>query len=146
MRKLISIFFIFLFSLAFAQKNENYIRIDFSSICCGPPSEKPLVDFIENFRKENKLKDFEIWQETGLGHEGEYALYIGIDQLKCKKKKKEKFITGMKTLINTFTEKRNNNQDGHINFREDLVKKEELIKKQKTPSNRFSKIQLRTSK
>ena len=142
MRKLISIFFIFLFSLAFAQKNENYIRIDFSSICCGPPSEKPLVDFIENFRQENKLKDFEIWQETGLGYEGEYALYIGIDQFKCKKKKKEKFITGMKTLINTFTEKRNNNQDGHINFREELVKKEELIKKQKTPSNRFSKMLL----
>lgn len=142
MRKLISIFFIFLFSLAFAQKNENYIRIDFSSICCGPPSEKPLVDFIEKFRQENKLKNFEIWQETGLGYEGEYALYIGIDQLKCKKKKKEKFITGMKTLINTFTEKRNNNQDGHINFREELVKKEELIKKQKTPSNRFSKMLL----
>ena len=59
MRKTISILFILLFSISFAQKNEHYVRIDFSSICCGPPSEKPLMDFVEEFRQQNKLKDQE---------------------------------------------------------------------------------------
>lgn len=142
MRKTISILFILLFSLSFAQKSEKYVRIEFSSICCGPPSEKPLMDFVEEFRQQNKLKDFEIWLETGLGYEGEYALYIGLDQFKCKKKRQEKFIAGLKTIVDDFQSKRNNNQDGNIFFREELVEKEEIIKKQETHTNRFSKMVL----
>lgn len=140
MRKTISILFILLFSISFAQKSEKYVRIDFSSICCGPPSEETLMDFVEKFRQENKLKDFEIWMETGLGFEGEYALYIGLDPFKCKTKRKEKFISGLKNIVDDFESKRNNNQDGNIFIREELVDNEELIKKQKMPTNQFSKM------
>lgn len=127
MKKSALIVFILLFFISNAQKNEKYVRIDFSSICCGTPSEKPLMDYIEKFRQQNKWKDFEIWEETGLGDEGEYALFVGIDALKCKKKKL--LISGLKSIIANFERNRNNNHDGNLLLGEDLVAKEELIKK-----------------
>jgi len=67
--------------LVFSQTNKNYITVDYSSICCGTPSEKPVIYFVKSFEKKNKLKSFEIFVERGLGKEGEHAFYIGIDNL-----------------------------------------------------------------
>ncbi len=116
------------------------MRIDFSSICCGPPSDQPFINYLEEFRQKNKLKDFEIWLETGLGDEGEYALYIGVDRLNPKKE--NTFISGIKSIVNDFESSRNINQDGNIRFHDDLVKKDELIKKQNKRTNRYSKLVL----
>lgn len=140
MKKLLLFSFPLLFAISFAQKNEKYVRIDFSSICCGPPSDQPLINYLEEFRQKNKLKDFEIWLETGLGDEGEYALYIGVDRLNPKKE--NTFISGIKSIVNDFESSRNINQDGNIRFHDDLVKKDELIKKQNKRTNRYSKLVL----
>ena len=140
MKKLLLFSFPLLFAISFAQKNEKYVRIDLSSICCGPPSDQPLINYLEEFRQKNKLKDFEIWLETGLGDEGEYALYIGVDRLNPKKE--NTFISGIKSIVNDFESSRNINQDGNIRFHDDLVKKDELIKKQNKRTNRYSKLVL----
>ena len=140
MKKLLLFSFPLLFAISFAQKNEKFVRIDFSSICCGPPSDQPLINYLEEFRQKNKLKDFEIWLETGLGDEGEYALYIGVDRLNPKKE--NTFISGIKSIVNDFESSRNINQDGNIRFHDDLVKIDELIKKQNKSTNRYSKLVL----
>ena len=140
MKKLLLFSFPLLFAISFAQKNEKFVRIDFSSICCGPPSDQPLINYLEEFRQKNKLKDFEIWLETGLGDEGDYALYIGVDRLNPKKE--NTFISGIKSIVNDFESSRNINQDGNIRFHDDLVKKDELIKKQNKLTNRYSKLVL----
>ena len=140
MKKLLLFSFPLLFAISFAQKNEKFVRIDFSSICCGPPSDQPLINYLEEFRQKNKLKDFEIWLETGLGDEGEYALYIGVDRLNPKKE--NTFISGIKSIVNDFESSRNINQDGNIRFHDDLVKKDELSKKQNKSTNRYSKLVL----
>ena len=137
MKKLIILFFITFLNYSYAQKNSKYIEVGFSSICCGTPSPQPLIDYIKNFQKQNKLKNFEIWKEDGLGYEGEYAMYIGIDQLK--KRKKTIFLNEIKSISETFNKNRNNNQDGYINVSEDLISKENLIQKKEKPRNRFSK-------
>ena len=87
MKKSILFIFILLFSISSAQQNEKFVRVDFSSICCGTPSEKPLLDYTKEFSQQNKLKKFEVWLETGLGYEGEFALFIGIDELNKTKKR-----------------------------------------------------------
>jgi len=140
MKKSILFIFILLFSISSAQKNEKFVRVDFSSICCGTPSEKPLMDYTKEFSQKNKLKKFEIWLETGLGYEGEFALFIGIDNLS--KKKRSKFISGLKTLVDDFESKRNINQDGNIRLSDEFAAKDQLIKRQNNPTNQFSKVVL----
>lgn len=141
MKKLILLIFIFVFTISYAQKNKNYLRIDFSSICCGPPSEKPITDYIEEFRKKNNWENFEIWQESRLGYEGEYSLFIGIDALDDRKKKI--FISGLEKLISNIEKNRDINHDGNIDLRDKLLNQDELIHKQKTPPNEFSTFELR---
>lgn len=140
MKKSILFIFILLFSISSAQKNEKFVRVDFSSICCGTPSEKPLMDYTKEFSQKNKLKKFEIWLETGLGYEGEFALFIGIDNLS--KKKRSKFISVLKNLVDDFESKRNKNQDGNIRLSDEFATKDQLIKRQNNPTNQFSKVVL----
>ncbi|MFC6267800.1 hypothetical protein [Frigoriflavimonas asaccharolytica] len=137
MKKLIILCLILMLSFSYGQKNLKYIEVGFSSICCGTPSSQPIIDYIKNFQKQNKLKNFEIWKESGLGYEGEYALYIGIDQLN--KRKKALFLTELKSISETFNKNRNNNHDGYINIGEVLISKESIIKNKEKPRNRFSK-------
>ena len=140
MKKSIVLILSLLFSFYSAQKNEKYVRIDFSSICCGTPYEKPLLDYTKEFSQQNKLKKFEVWLETGLGYEGEFALFIGIDELN--KTKKTKFISGLKALVDDFESNRNINQDGNIRLSDEFVAKDQLIKRQNNPTNQFSKVVL----
>lgn len=79
---------------AISQTNKSFIMISYSSICCGTPPEKPIIDFIKNFEKKNKLKQYEMFVESGLGKEGEFAFYIGTDNMKPKQLKS--FNDGLK--------------------------------------------------
>ncbi|MFP7655260.1 hypothetical protein [Chryseobacterium proteolyticum] len=91
MKKIAILFSIFCFSFFFSQKNQNYLQVGYASICCGTPSEDPVINYISKFQKKNKTKPFEIYKQSGLGREGEFNLYIGIDSL-AKTKKKEVHI------------------------------------------------------
>lgn len=116
MKNLIVILSIFCCTSVFAQKKQSYVRISYSSICCGTPSTNPVMTYVNQFQKKNKTKAFEIVRQSGLGREGEFDLYINTDQLS--KTKKTKFITGLQSAIALQNKNRNENSDGFVNFDE----------------------------
>ncbi|WP_449397717.1 hypothetical protein [Chryseobacterium wanjuense] len=122
MKKILFTLGLFLSTFFFAQKSENYLQIGYASICCGTPSDKPVMDFVSQFQKKNKIKELEVYKQSGLGREGEYNLYIGIDKLS--KTQKTSFIKGLKKAIDAQNSARKENRDGIVNFNEtELVKK-----------------------
>ena len=125
-------------SYSYGQKNSKYIEISFSSICCGTPSSQALIDEIKKFQTEKKLNNFEIWVESGLGDEGEYSLYIGLNQLN--NYKKEMFLKEINNISETFNNNRNNMHDGYINVGLKLISTEDLNQKKLKPRTKFSKI------
>lgn len=123
MKKLFLTIAVFSCAFFFAQKSENYIEIGYNSICCGTPSTAPVMNYINSF--QGKKNTLEIYQQSGLGREGEYKLFIGIDALS--KSKKAKFIKGLESAINSQNKSRNENSDGIVNFdSRKIVKKEKL--------------------
>ncbi|MCJ8155077.1 hypothetical protein MKJ01_15015 [Chryseobacterium sp. SSA4.19] len=112
-------------TLLFAQKSENYLQISYSSMCCGAPSDKPVMDYLNRFQKKNRVKSLEVYKQSGLGREGEYNLYVGTDQLS--KMQKTGLIRGLKAAINAQNNARKRNSDGMVNFNEsEKVKKADL--------------------
>lgn len=123
MKKLFLTIAVFSCAFFFAQKSENYIEIGYNSICCGTPSTAPVMNYINSF--QGKKNTLEIYRQSGLGREGEYKLFIGIDALS--KSKKAKFIKGLESAINSQNKSRNENSDGIVNFdSRKIVKKEKL--------------------
>lgn len=123
MKKIILTIAVFSCAFFLAQKSENYIEISYNSICCGTPSSTPVMNYINSF--QGKKNTLEIYRQSGLGREGEYKLFIGIDALS--KSKKTKFIKGLEAAINSQNKSRNESSDGIVNFEsQKIVKKEKL--------------------
>jgi hypothetical protein len=137
--KLIIIAFAFIPIFGFSQTNKNYITVGYSSICCGTPSEKPVMDFVKNFEKKNKLRPFEMFVENGLGKEGEHAFYIGIDNLKSSLLKS--FLNGLKTTISNQNKQRSKNRDGYVNLDENLTSNSTLKDIKAKPRTRISSLE-----
>lgn len=122
MKKILLTIGLFSTVLFFAQKNENYLVVGYHSICCGTPSDKPVMDFINTFRTKNKIKNFEIYKQGGLGREGEFNLYIGTDRFS--KAQKAQFVNGLKAAIDAQNRKKKPNRDGNVSFDEtETIKK-----------------------
>lgn len=126
--------------LTFSQTNKNYITVDYGSICCGTPSEKPVMDFVENFEKKNKLKPFEIFVELGLGKEGEHTFYIGTDNL-CNELLKS-FLDGLKITISNQNKQRIKNRDGYVNLHDELIPNSTLKSLKKQPKTKISSLEI----
>jgi hypothetical protein len=125
MKKIIVTIALFSSVLFFAQKSENYLQVGYHSICCGTPSDKPVMDYITQFQKKNKIKSFETYRQSGLGREGEFNIYIGIDGFS--KKQKVKFMKGLRAAVNGQNKMRKPNRDGNVTFDEtQMVKKADL--------------------
>ncbi len=125
MKKLIVAIALFSSTFFFAQKSENYLQIGYSSVCCGMPSDKPVMDYLNRFQKKNRIKALEVYRQSGLGREGEYNLYVGTDRLS--RTQKAKFITGLKSTINAQNNSRKKNSDGMVNFDQaETLKKADL--------------------
>lgn len=123
MKKLFSTIAVFSCVFFFAQKSQNYVEISYNSICCGTPSSTPVMNYINSF--QGKKNTLEIYRQSGLGREGEYKLFIGIDALS--KSKKAKFIKGLEAAINSQNKSRNESSDGIVNFdSKKIVSKEKL--------------------
>jgi len=88
-------------------------------MCCGTPSPDPVMSYLSQFQKKNKTKAFEVYRQSGLGREGEFNLYIGIDKLS--KTQKTNFIKGLQSAISSQNSKRNQSSDGTVNFEETAV-------------------------
>lgn len=125
MKKILLTIGLFSSVLFFAQKNENFLQIGYHSICCGTPSSEPVMNYINQFQKKNKVKNFEVYKQSGLGREGEFNIYVGTDGFS--KKQKTKFISGLKAAIDNQNNARKKNRDGTVNFEEtEIVKKTDL--------------------
>lgn len=125
MKKILLTIAIFACTLFIAQKSENYLSVGYASVCCGPPSDKPVRDFLSRFKSKNKLKNLEIYKQTGLGREGEYNLYIGTDFLS--RTQKAGLIKGLKGAVETQNKARTKDSDGMVNFNEEkVIKKTDL--------------------
>lgn len=124
MKKLLIILGIFSFTFFFSQKNENYLQVSYGSICCGTPSTDPVMNYVSQFQKKNKLKTLEILRQNGLGREGEFRLYIGIDPLS--KTRKASFMKGLQSVIDTQNNNRKKNRDGFVGFEGEIIKKADL--------------------
>ncbi|WP_308005425.1 hypothetical protein [uncultured Chryseobacterium sp.] len=125
MKKIVLIIGLFTSAVFFAQKSENYLQVGYHSICCGTPSSKPVMDFINQFQKKNKIKNFEVYKQSGLGREGEFNIYIGTDTFS--RTQKTKFVEGLKAAINIQNQMKKPNRDGNVSFDETTtVKKADL--------------------
>lgn len=125
MKKIVLIIGLFSSTVFFAQKSENYLQVGYHSICCGTPSDKPVMNFINQFQKKNKIKNFEVYKQSGLGREGEFNIYIGTDTFS--RTQKTKFVEGLKAAINTQNQMKRPNRDGNVSFDETTtVKKADL--------------------
>ena len=83
----------FLMMNVFAQTEnvkEYKVSVYFGSFAEGVPSEKPLKEFLESFKKENNLTCICADRIGPLGREGEYKLAFTLDGMK--KKTADKFI------------------------------------------------------
>lgn len=119
MKKIVLIIGLFTSAVFFAQKSENYLQVGYHSICCGTPSDKPVMNFINQFQKKNKIKNFEVYKQSGLGREGEFNIYIGTDTFS--RTQKTKFVEGLKAAINTQNQMKRPNRDGNVSFDETMV-------------------------
>ena len=83
-------------------------------MCCGTPSTSPVMTYIETFQSKNKTKPIEIYRQSGLGREGEFKLFIGIDALS--KSQRKQFIKGLKETVTSQNNRRNQSSDGSVFF------------------------------
>ena len=82
--------------------NYRYV-IQFNSQCCGVPNAAPLMNAIQVFKKENKLKKITYFFISPIGKEGEYHMAFPLTELS--KKQTALFIKQMDSLIETLKDK-----------------------------------------
>jgi len=138
--KFIFLTILFIPVLTLSQTNKNYIAITYSSICCGTPSEKPVMDFVKKAEKKLKLKPFEIFIENGLGKEGEHSFYIGTDnpinnQLKS-------FWNNLKYIASNQNQSRSKNENGFVNVEDKLISNSTLKSIKANPRTRISSLKI----
>ncbi len=126
MKKVLATIGLFSSVIFFAQKSENYLQVGYASVCCGTPSDKPVMDYLAQFKNKNKGKSLEVYKQSGRGREGEYNLYIGTDGLS--KAQKLVFIKGLKAAVNSQNTARKSESTGLVNFDEtETVRKADLM-------------------
>jgi hypothetical protein len=102
MKKLISLSFLLLSLNSFAQKTTYRVVVKFGSMCCGVPSNKPLLDYVTAFKKKNKIKKIACDSIGPMGKEGEYDMAFTLKELK--KKQIEIFVKEVTALARTMKE------------------------------------------
>lgn len=103
MKKLIPVIIVMLISLSsFAQINKYRVVVKFGSMCCGVPSNKPLLDYIAAFKKKNKIKKIVCDNIGPLGREGEYDMAFTLKELK--KTQVEIFVKEITAIAATMKE------------------------------------------
>ncbi len=103
-------------------------------------SEKPIMDFIKKFETKNSLKTFEMFIEKGLGKEGEYAFYIGTDNLNTQLLKS--FFNGLKITASKQNKQRSKNKDGYVNVDDKFTPNSTLKNIKIRPRNRISSLEI----
>ena len=80
---------------AFAQNSTTYpVIVSFNSMCCGVPSNAPVIKLIKSFKKQYKIKQVAVDSIGPMGREGEYFLAFRLKEFN--KAQKIKFIQQLK--------------------------------------------------
>ncbi len=103
---------LFLTINGFAQKNTYRVVVKFGSMCCGVPSNKPLLDYVSAFKKKNKIKKISCDNIGPMGREGEYDMAFTLKELK--KNQVAIFIKEVTVLASTMKEQ------GYANVEENV--------------------------
>lgn len=114
MKKIIVTTALLAFTFFYSQKNQNYLEISYGSVCCGPPSDKPVISFLKEFKNKSRVKSLEILQQKGRGREGEFTLYVGTDYLT--KNQKSRLIRGLTATVSNQNNSKKNQSTGTVFF------------------------------
>jgi hypothetical protein len=91
-------------TVAFAQNSEPYAAVvSFNSMCCGVPSNEPVMKLIKSFKKQYKIKQVTVDSIGPMGREGEYYLAFRLKEFS--KSQKIKFIQQLKKTAETMKDK-----------------------------------------
>jgi uncharacterized protein YjhX (UPF0386 family) len=106
-RILFCISFFFIGFITKAQTKDSIIHypivVEFQSVCCGVPSEVPLVSFLKKFKKTNKIKKIKVYKIGPLGREGEY--HLGFKLTEFNRAQKKSFIKKLKQIVPKLNDK-----------------------------------------
>jgi hypothetical protein len=106
MQKIFFTFLVYLLAIvpAFAQKKTTYpVVITFNSMCCGVPSDEPVIKLVQRFKKQYKIKKVTADRIGPMGREGEYWLAFALKEFN--KAQKIKFIKELKKTAAAMTDK-----------------------------------------
>jgi hypothetical protein len=104
MKKVLATLGLFSSLLFFAQKSENYLQVGYASVCCGTPSNQPVMDYLAQFKNKNKVKNLEVYKKSGTD---------GLSGTQ-----KTAFIKGLKSAVNSQNNARKSESTGLVNFDE----------------------------
>jgi hypothetical protein len=89
---------------AFSQTATTYpVVVSFNSMCCGVPSNEPVMKLIKNFKKQYKIKNVSVDSIGPMGREGEYFLAFHLNEFS--RVQKIKFIQQLKKTAETMKDK-----------------------------------------
>ena len=87
-----------------AQQTDTYpVIVSFNSMCCGVPSNEPVMKLIKSFKKQYKIKQVAVDSIGPMGREGEYYLAFRLKEFS--KAQKVKFIQQLKKTAATMKDK-----------------------------------------
>ena len=88
---------------ASAQQKDTYpVIVSFNSMCCGVPSNAPVMKLVKAFKKQYKIKQVAVDSIGPMGREGEYYLAFRLKEFS--KAQKIKFIQQLKNTAATMKE------------------------------------------
>ena len=86
-----------------AQQKDTYpVIVTFNSMCCGVPSNAPVMKLVKAFKKQYKIKQVAVDSIGPMGREGEYYLAFRLKEFS--KAQKIKFIQQLKKTATTMKE------------------------------------------
>ena len=86
-----------------AQQKVTYpVVVSFNSLCCGVPSNLPVMKLVKTFKKQYKIKQVVVDSIGPMGREGEYYLAFRLKEFS--KVQKIKFIQQLKKTAATMKE------------------------------------------
>lgn len=99
--------------------NTSVVVLKYTSICCGPPSEMPVLNYIRDFAKTHKMIKPFVYQKIGLGREGEFNLYITLNQFTSANLKP--FLAGLQKTVSAQKSSRDKSSGGYVNLAEEQL-------------------------
>jgi len=136
--KPINCFYLALFFLCFNQADAQQKKkiekslfyptvVQFHSVCCGVPSDKPLLQFLSAFKKDNNLIKINAVKIAPMGKEGEYYLAFPLKDMN--RKQRFLFRNKLSVVVSKMKDKGNATVEDNMNiFKSELPANVKFIK------------------